>query len=238
MSFKHGRHGAAIFAGVDITSYLTSGDLSVEVDEAETTTWGNSWKRYIPGLASCTYSFEGYFDAGISPTFTSQVGDDPAGVLLVGPGGLAAGAPCRIVEVIETKYAETAPVGGVVGFSWECLADTIPGFGWVLAPLAAVDTDNPVTHIDGVASSSTGAIASLHVTSVSASDSIVVTIEDASVPTGGGANWATIGTFASKSAAGAERIVIAGTVRRYLRAVDDVTGTDVSITRAVAIART
>jgi hypothetical protein len=80
----------------------------------------------------------------------------------------------------------------------------------------------------------TGGVAHLHVTSVSASDSIVVTIEDSAT---GSSGWATIGTFASKAAAGAERIAIAGTIRRYVRAVDTVTGSGISIIRAVALAR-
>ncbi|MEA2538466.1 MAG: hypothetical protein QOF11_2700, partial [Chloroflexota bacterium] len=50
--------------------------------------------------------------------------------------------------------------------------------------------------------------------------------------------WATVGTFASKAAVGAERIVIPGTIKRYVRAVWDVTGAGVSIPFLVALART
>jgi len=234
MAFKHGRNAAALFAGVDITTYMTNGELEVTVDEAETSTWSNSWKTFIPGQAQLQYSFEGIWDTVANGTFTGMIGDNPAGVLTMGPSGLALGAPVRMAEIIQTKYTETAPVGGVVGFAFDCLADTVPGFGTIIAASAAVTTDGNVASVDGGAATTTGAVAHLHVTSVSASDSIVVTIEDSA----NNSDWSTIGTFASKAAAGAERIVIAGTIRRYVRAVDNVTGAAVSIVRTVALART
>lgn len=234
MTFRHGRKAVALFAGVNITSYITDASLDVDVDAAETTTWGNDWKTYIPGQAMSKYGFTGYFDAAMTPTFTSQVGDNPAGLLLVAPGGMVVGERANIMEVIETKYGESAPVGGVVGFTWDAMADTVPGFGQVLTTLTAVTADGNGTAVDGGAATTTGGVAHLHVLDVSASDSIVVTIEDSA---NGSTGWATIATFASRSAAGAERVTIAGTIKRYVRAVDDVTGTGVSIIRAVALAR-
>jgi hypothetical protein len=60
-----------------------------------------------------------------------------------------------------------------------------------------------------------------------------VTIEDSA---DGSTNWTTIGTFATVTGLTSERLVIAGTVRRYLRVVDNVTGTGTN-TRSVALAR-
>lgn len=234
MTFRHGRTAAGIFGGVAITSYITDASLDVDVDAAETTTWGNSWKTYIPGQAQAQYAFQGLFDSLMTPTFTSLVGDNPAGLLLVAPSGLTVGERANIMEVIETKYGESAPVGGVVAFSFDCLADTVPGFGNVLSGLTPITADGNGTNVDGGAATTSGGVAQLHVTEVSASDSIVVTIEDSA---NGSSGWATIGTFASKSAIGAERIAIAGTIRRYVRAVFDVTGSGVSIVATVALAR-
>jgi hypothetical protein len=235
MAFVHGKSAAALLDGFDISAYVRSGDFSAEIDTAETSTWSSSWKSYIAGNMKASVSLDGLFDTAMAPNFTGQIGDTPGGLLTFGPGGLALGAPCRLLQVIESSYGETASIGDVVGFTYEATTNTVLGIGHVIGASAAVTADQNGTSVDLTASSATGAIAFLHVTSVSASDSIVVSIEDSST---GSSGWATIGTFASKSAAGAERIVIAGTVKRYVRVVDDVTGTGVSIVRAVALART
>jgi hypothetical protein len=235
MSFVHGKSAAALLDGVDISAYVRSGEFSAEVDTAETSAWQSSWKSYIAGTMQATITLEGMFDAAMTPNFTGQIGDTPGGLLTFGPGGLALGAPCRLLQVIESQYTESGDIGDVVSFDYEATTNTVLGIGHVIGEAAAVTADQNGTSVDLTAASTTGAIAFLHVTSVSASDSIVVTIEDSST---GSSGWATIGTFASKSAAGAERIVIAGTVKRYVRVVDDVTGTGISIVRAVALART
>lgn len=235
MAFVHGKSAAAFIDGYDLTSYVTSGEFSAEVDSAETSTWGSSWKSFIAGQMQAGVSIDGLFDSTFTPRFTGQIGNTPGALLTFGPGGLALGAPCRLLSVIESDYGETADIGDVVSFSYEAMTDRQVGLGHVIAASEAVTTDQNGTAVDLTAATTTGAIAFLHVTSVSASDSIVCTIEDSAT---GSSGWATIGTFASKAAIGAERIVIAGTIRRYVRVVDDVTGSGVSITRAVALART
>jgi hypothetical protein len=123
----------------------------------------------------------------------------------------------------------------MVAVKWAVMASGVVGFGDVLHLLAAETADGNGAAVDQGAQTTTGGIAHLHVTGMSASDSIVVTIEDSA---NGSTGWATVGTFASKAAVGAERIVIPGTIKRYVRAVWDVTGAGVSIPFLVALART
>lgn len=236
MTFLHGRTTEVLLDGADISTYLNAADLSVDVDTADTTTFKATWKTAIPGQVAAAAEFGGLYDTASIATFTALIGDDPGAVLTVVPASQSAvGDPCRLIKIASTAHKETAPVGGVVAFNWSAVADGAVGFGHVLAPLAAVTADgNGTTHTGPLGGTTTGAIAHLHVTSVSAGDSIDVTIEHST----NGTDWATLGTFAQKSAAGAERLVIAGTVNRYTRAVFNVTGTDVSITCAVALART
>src|SRR3990172_7841290 len=157
---------------------------------------------------------------------------------LTGAAGLATvGDGARLMSALTTVYAESSPVGGAVGFSWSVFCDGEVGFGVVLHPLVAVTGDaNGTTHTGPVGGSTTGAIAHLHVTSVSAGDDITVTLEDSA----NGSDWLAIsgGAFANLAVAGSERLVISGTIRRYTRAVWNVTGTDVSIVFGVALART
>lgn len=234
MAFKHGSDASILLDGVDVSAYFHAAEFGAEVDAAETTTFGANWKTFIPGLAGSNYDFDGYFD----PTWNDvwdNIGDAPGAVLTVGPSGTALGDKVRLIKVLTSAYGETAEIGGVVEFMWGVMADGVVGFGEVIAARAAITGDGNGSSYDHTAQTTTGGIAHLHVFSVSASDSIDVTIEDSST---GSSGWATIGTFATKSAAGAERIVIAGTIKRYVRAVYDVTGSDVSIECAVALART
>lgn len=234
MAFKHGKSASVLLDGADISAYFHAAEVSVEVDTGETTTFGSSWKSYIAGNAGGTFDFSGYFDPTWNDTW-DNIGDAPGAVLTFGPSGSALGDKVRLVKVLTSAYGETAEIGGVVEFAWGVMADGTVGFGEVIAARAAITADANGSSYDHTAQTTTGGIAHLHVFSVSASDSIVVTIEDSST---GSSGWATIGTFASKSAAGAERITIAGTIKRYVRAVYDVTGSGVSIECAVALART
>jgi hypothetical protein len=235
MAFTHGKNTSLWFDGRDLTPFFHEFTGTFANDTAETTVFQNAWKTFIPGLNALDVSGSGYFDPTMTD-LTDALTATPNSVLTYGLGGLTQGALSRLVPIRETAFEEGANIGEAVGFSWAAISTGIPGLdGRVLAPLAAVTIDQNGTAVDNGAATTTGAIAHLHVTSVSASDSIVVTIEDSAT---GSSGWATIGTFASKSAAGAERIVIAGTIRRYTRAVDDVTGAAVSIIRGVALART
>jgi hypothetical protein len=235
MAFTHGKNTDIWLDGADVTAYFHEFGTTATVDTAESTTFGASWKTFLAGQAVMEVSGSGYFD----PTFTDiwhdiQQAVDP--VVTYGLGGLTQGAFCRLVPVVETSYEEAASIGGLTSFDWSATSDKSPGLeGRVLTPLTAITGDGNGTNVNNGGATTTGAIAHLHVTSVSASDSIIVTIEDSA---NGSSGWATIGTFASKSAVGAERIVIAGTVRQYTRAVYDVTGAAVSITVGVALART
>lgn len=234
MAFKHGKDTSVWLNGADVSEYFNAADLSVDVDTAETTTFKKSWKTHIVGQSGASLDLGGFYD----PTFDDvedTLNVEAGAVLSVFPGGgTADGSPGRMVAVHSTSYKESAPVGDAVAFQWSVLANGPVAFGNVLKTLSAVTADGNGTSFDNGAATTGGAIAHLHVTSVSASDSIVVTIEDSA----NNSDWATIGTFASKSAPGAERIVITGTVRRYVRVVWDVTGADVSITFSVMLART
>jgi hypothetical protein len=233
MAFVHGKSAAVLLDGADVSAYFNQAETNIEVDTGETTTFGSSWKTYIAGQAAGTFPFSGYFD----PTWNDlwdNIGDAPGSVLTFGPGGVAVGAAVRLVKVLTASYTEGAEIGGVVTFDWDVTADGTVGFGRVIAASAAITADANGSSYDYTAQTTAGGIAHLHVFSVSASDSIDVTIEDSST---GSSGWATIGTFATKSAAGAERIAIAGTIKRYVRAVYDVTGTDVSIVCSVHLAR-
>lgn len=234
MTFVHGKDTAVWLNGADVSGYFTSAELATEAEAAETTTFQQDWKRHIPGIAEGSVSMEGLYDPAFAAPRAS-LGLDAGALLAIGPTGAGAVSdPVRILKVHATAYGESSPVGGVVPFTFAVMADGAVGFGVVLKPLGAVTGDaNGSTHTGPVGGSANGAVAHLHVTAVSASDTLDVDIEHST----NGTDWVTLASFAQASAIGAERIAIAGTINRYLRAVWDVTGTDVSINFAVALAR-
>lgn len=234
MSFKHGKLTELWLDGSDLSSYCDKFDSEISIDIAAAPVFKQGWKGQVSSQTA-----EGKATAGglYDPTYLnlrSALNVDAGSVLTGGPAGLATlGDFARLFLVKSTTYKESSPVGGLVAFEWGADADGQVGMGVVLQPLTTVDTDGSGSYHTAPGATTGGAIAHLHVMSVSASDSVVVTVEHSTDHS----SWATLGTFASKSAAGAERLVIAGTVNRYTRVSWDVTGSAVSIQFGVALAR-
>lgn len=238
MAFVHGKNASVLLDGSNLTGYLNALDMSVDVDTAETSTFGNGWKTNIAGHVSGTVGFGGLFDPTDS-TAVNLIGDLPsttAGVLTWSPaGGSTIGDVARLASIIATSYAEGSSIGDAVTLSWDVLTTGAIGFGNFLHPLGAETVDANGANLDGGATSTNGAIAHLHVTSVSSGDDIAVTIEHSDT---GSSGWTTIGTFTTASAAGGQRLAINGSIKRYTRAVWNITDNGgPSIVFAVAIAR-
>ncbi len=246
MAAQHGKNCQVLLGGTDLSHYFTSSALDIAVDTADSSTFrgplvagvtgtNSGWKTHAVGQVSGGVGVEGLFDATLVTALKAILGSATDDVLTIGEYGLdTVGNLCTLLAVQSEKLSHTAPVGGLVAAGWDVKANGVVGIGRVLHPLVAVTADGTGTSVDGAAQTTTGAVAQLHVTSVSASDTLLVTIEDSA----NNSTWATIGTFTLASAVTAQRITIAGTVRRYTRCVWDVTGTGVSIPFAVALART
>jgi hypothetical protein len=234
MSFKHGSLAELWLAGADVSEYFNAMDFMADVATAESTTFKKTWKTHIPGVASSTLDTGGLYDPTMSDV-RATLGVSAGTVITAGPAGLeAVGDLARLVSVLTTSYKESAPVGGIVAFTWAVVADGDAGLGVTLHPLASrVSSANGTTHTGPVGGSSNGAVAHLHVTSASAADSLTVEVEHST----NGTDWTELGAFAAATAVGAERIAINGTVNRYLRATWAITGTAPDFTFGVALAR-
>ncbi len=236
MAFLHGKGTNVWVDAVDLSAYFRGVEFGVEIDTAESTTFGAAWKTFLPGVAGATFSLDGLFDP-LQVTLTALL-PATANLITIGVGGGAVADVARLASVRSTSFAEAAPVGGLVAITWAVTVDGVLGVtgGQILKPMAAITADANGTTVDGGASSSTGAVAQIHCTAVSTGDTVDVTVEDSST---GSSGWATIGTFAQLAAAGSERIVIAGTIKRYTRAVwNETNDGSPSMTFGVALART
>lgn len=223
MAFKHGKGTAVLFNGTNLSPYLNSADLEVSVETADTSAFGSSWKSAIVGQAAVTFSCGGMYDVDQATLVGALTVD--GGVLTFCPGGGSAiGDRSRMVAVTGTSYAESSPVGDVVGMSWEALGETAVAFGDVLHPLGEDTNTTTGASKDDGAASATGWTAHLHVTLVDGG-SWVVKLQDSA----DNSAWADVtgGAFGSATGAGGARLTAStstAALRRYVRYVATRTG--------------
>lgn len=122
MAFRHGKNAALTLNAGALAAFLTNVDLSFDVDAADTTTFGATWKSALAGVPAGKCDFTGNYD----PTATTGPGAIVwaciAGAVpvtaLIYPGGTAAGQALWTVTsgALVTSYSESSPVGGIVTF--------------------------------------------------------------------------------------------------------------------------
>ncbi len=217
MVAKHGSRAAVAWNQYDVSGYLRSAELSVEVETGDTTVFGNGWTTALPGLGDATASFEGLYDPATQAHWRDQLGVS-SGVLTYAPSGWSAiGDPARLLLGTSTAYAESSPVGDVVSFSWEVMSEDHFAGGQVLHPLGEDTNTTTGAEKDDSAATATGWTAQLHVTAVDAG-SWVIKIEDAAVSNT--YSDVTGGAFTAATAATSQRLVSASSttaLRRYVR---------------------
>jgi hypothetical protein len=241
MAFKHGKATSVWLGGKDLSPFLNATDFSVDVDTADTTTYGSTWKSAAAGQAGSKTDFAGLYDPTLADLVTLLAIDPgPAGtVLTYAPAGsLAIGDLARLVSVVETGYAESSPVGGMVACKYQVLGSGAVGIGQVLH-LLTIDTGTTIgAEKDDLAATATGWMAHLHVIAQTGGGSWVVKLQDAAVSNtytdlAGGAFTAAVGATAQRLA-GAP----GSTLRRFVRYVATVTGgTTPTLTFALAYSR-
>lgn len=234
-----GRKAQVLFGGYDVSGYLSSAELSVDVDTAETTTFSqtSNAKTHMPTLYGATLSTSGRWDPAWETAIAAVIGTDLSVVTYCPGGASSVGDRARIMAVTSTAYGSSDAVADVVAFSWDLMAETPVSFGWLLHPLGTDTNTTTGSSRDDAAATSTGWTASLHVTAVS-SGTWTLTIEDSA----NNSAWSTVSgaSFSSATGATAQRLVSAdgATLRRYVRYVATVVGGSTpTITFALAYAR-
>jgi hypothetical protein len=227
MSFIHGKNAEAWLDGTDVSEYLNNLETAADVETAETTTFKKSWKTHIAGAAAGVISAAGFYD----PTM-GEIRDalQTVKTITVGPGGAeTVGDLVRMAAVRTTSYVESSKIGGAVAFTWAVNSDGID-FGRVLHPMNQEMATGDGSAVDDGASSADGAVVHLHLTGGTLT-SLDVDIEDSS----DGSIWVPLDSFTQMTTTGAQRLEIAGTVQRYVRATWTLVGTNATF--GVALAR-
>lgn len=240
MAFKAGNAGRAYFGALHLSGYVRDYNAAFSATAVDVTTLADTAKAFIIGQNESTSSLSMVFDVDAAANtqwslLTAGKSSSSATPLTMLPLGAAAGDVAVMVGAWETSLTASAPLAGSVDIAMSLVTESDTDFGVVIDPATAVTADGNGTARDGGAATANGGVAHIHVTAFSGLTNDVVTIEHS---VDGSTSWATLATFSTITGLTSERVVVAAgtTVRRYLRVVDNVTGTG-SITRLVSFAR-
>jgi hypothetical protein len=225
MSSSHGSKATIFANGYELSQFLNSASPSGARDAAETSTFGNTSKTYIPGLKDTTLSIEGYYDGAVS-----AVDEVLSAALITTPTGLASYCPYGDNAVgdvvytllsIETSYEINTDVGDVAQISCEMQAGSNGRYarGNLLHLMQAEAAGGQSVSFDNGAQSTNGGGL---VVQVSAATTLSIKLQDSA----DNLTWADVGSpIVTASGRAAVRLEVTGTIRRYTRVLWTGTGT-------------
>lgn len=241
MSFKNAQNSRVYLAQLGLSSYARSAGETVTVDMIDTSVLTDTSKQSIPGQNTSTFNAAGPLD--VDPTsnaLADTLADFKANATLATPLtymplGTDAGT-AWLTEAWLNTLEFTSPLGGTTDYtlSVQTTGETDHN-GVILSNNVAVTADTNGSSTDNGAGTTNGAALHLHVTAFSGFSSDVIIVQQSTTGSFGGEET-TLATFATVTGVTSERVVVTGTVARYLRVKDDVTGSG-SITRLVAVSR-
>lgn len=121
MAKKHGRHTVVKLNSVDLSAFTNNTEFNDEVENHDTTTYGNERKTYDAGLGDGTITISGFYDDGASgprATIRPLMVAKAAVPFLYQPEGTGSGKAQSAVDVLINSYTESAPVADMI--TWEC----------------------------------------------------------------------------------------------------------------------
>lgn len=132
MAFRHGKNAALTINAGALATFLDNVDFNTDMDIADTTTFGATWKSGVAGVPGGTISFSGKYDPTAStgpgailfPLLTAGT----AVTVLFYPGGNVSGQALYTMTNggIVTGYTESSPVGGIVTFTGSVFITVLP----------------------------------------------------------------------------------------------------------------
>ncbi len=238
-TFKPGRLAEVLVNSQDVSAFMYSAEWNAYLQTAEVSTFKSTWRSYLAGNAFTQLFCYGYYDPTVT-TLRSTLQAATAGVVSYAPAGATTiGDPVRMLWPNAVDYKESSKTTNAVIFSWSADSTAQVGLGVSLHPLAQESLGTITGTGDGAgnggAATTTGAIGHLHVTQVSSAVSSSFKFQDATT-LGGAYTDIASGAFTNVTAVGAQRLVIPGTIRQFVRCVA-VIG-PATTTYAVSFART
>lgn len=238
MAFRSSQQARAYVGLLGASCYTRTLSIDATNDTLETTTICDATKQYIVGQNTSTVSLAGPLDDSAASNgqwdaLTDQkqaTTPTPITIMPLGTDGAA-----WLFEAVETNLDTSAGTGSTIDWSMAAQTTGVTDLAGVVIENNTTITDTANgSSFDATAQTTNGGVAHLHVTAFATVTSDTITIEDSST---GSSGWATIATFAAATGVTSERVVIAGTIKRYVRVVDTVVGGAGSVTRTVALSR-
>ena len=211
---SHGKNARTYINGNDLSTMLKSFGLTETADTVEASAFNTENKTYVVGLKDATVSAEGFFAGSTYQTdnvFNTVLGSTALWTYYPNRSGI--GQPGYGIRTDETSYEITSPIDGVVSVSIEGQATL--GADRILSLLATNlrSSSDVGTSLDNGSSSINGGVGYLQVVQITSGTTVTIHIQQSS----DGAAWANVLTFTDRTSIGAERVVITGGIKRYLR---------------------
>ena len=252
-TFVHGKGTKVYLDEFEMTSYFNSADVTITNETAEVTSFADSSKAYILGLADGTLSCSGMWTAdtdGSDEELHAILGSTSAANITVAEAAGTIGNRATIARCDETNYSISNPVADVSTITADFQGTSKSGSlgtmtygitsGFQLTTGSSIDYNalGNLTGVDGTASSTAGGAALLHVPTNSVGGG-VTTIKIQHDSASDFSSAADLISFTAVAAATktSEMVVCSGTVNRYVRVTASTAGSSGSITFMVTFAR-
>jgi len=126
MAFKHGKYAEISVNSIPLSTFCDSADLSIDIDTADTTTFGSDWKSAVVGQAGGKVDLKGMYDptetTGPISALAALVGVETAFPVILYPGGNDTGQISHSFDAFLTNISTGSTVGDKVTFSASLLA--------------------------------------------------------------------------------------------------------------------
>jgi len=236
MAFAPGFNSRYFVGSMRFSAFAQDFSVTTETAMLDVSTLENASKVFIPGQSGGNASSAMFLDAAYAAQSQFAIVNTWLGTpqpVTLCPRGATLGYECQMVLGNESSATASVAVADAVKMDVQLVCDGGLDFGYVIEAETAITTDTNGAAYDYTAASTNGAVAHLHVTAYSGFTSNTITIEHSTTGVG---SWSTIGTFTTVTGVTSQRLVIAGSVSRYLRVVDAKVGTG-SCTRIVTFSR-
>jgi hypothetical protein len=239
MAMKTAQASRVAVGLLNASGYTKGYSLTAQTAALDTTVLTDTAKTFVVGQDESSGSLDMLFDT-VGTTalqfdaFKSQKATGPYPLTLC-PDGFAVGEVAVMVNAHLGNFTGASSVSDLVTCSAAFQSTGNFDVGLVVENFTAITADTTGTARDQAAGTTNGGVAHIHVTAFSGLTSNACSIEHS---VDGSTSWATLASFTTYTGLTSQRVEVAAgtTVRRYLRVVDDVTGSGTT-TRFVSFAR-
>jgi len=201
MAVSHGKSGVIWINNTDFSGHANSMSLSIDTDVAETTSFADAAKTYLPGDTSFTLSYEGFFDHTDGGTgdvaFAAAITNAGTQSVLFAPLGIADGVePVYELQCLWTAMPQVVSVGDVTRVSGSFQGNTADGLsrGYVVMNETVTATPTGTGRLIGATTTPQVVVMTYRVTSMTGSITMAC---NGSSDDGGGDAYGAIANLAS-----------------------------------------